>query len=62
MAGGIYSHDFDEAFNEKIHRWASDIYFRGEYIATLCVGILHIADSGPLKGKQVTTYPYRHNI
>lgn len=62
IPGGFYSYGFDEAFNEKIHRLASDIYYSGGFIATMCVGILPIADAGLLKGKQATTYPYsRHH-
>jgi 4-methyl-5(b-hydroxyethyl)-thiazole monophosphate biosynthesis len=33
----------------------------GGYIATMCVGILPIADAGLLKGKKATTYPYSQN-
>ena len=61
LPGGFYSYGFDEAFTEKIHKLASDIYYSGGYIATMCVGILPIADAGLLKGKQATTYPYSRN-
>jgi 4-methyl-5(b-hydroxyethyl)-thiazole monophosphate biosynthesis len=61
LPGGFYSYGFDEAFDESIHRLASDIYNNGGYIATMCVGILPIADAGLLKGKQATTYPYSRN-
>ncbi|MCG2775755.1 MAG: DJ-1/PfpI family protein [Desulfobacterales bacterium] len=30
-------------------------------MATMCVGILPIADAGLLKGKTATTYPYSRN-
>ena len=61
LPGGFYSYGFDEAFDEKIHKLASDIYYSGGYIATMCVGILPIADAGLLKGKRATTYPYSRN-
>jgi 4-methyl-5(b-hydroxyethyl)-thiazole monophosphate biosynthesis len=61
LPGGFYSYGFDEAFNEKIYGLASDIYHNGGYIATMCVGILPIAEAGLLKGKQATTYPYSRN-
>jgi 4-methyl-5(b-hydroxyethyl)-thiazole monophosphate biosynthesis len=49
LPGGFHSHGFDD----------------GGYIATMCVGILPVADSGLLKGKKATTYPhsrYHDNI
>ena len=61
LPGGFYSYGFDEAFDEKIHKLASDIYHNGRYIATMCVGILPIAEAGLLKGKRATTYPYSRN-
>ena len=61
LAGGFYSYGFDEAFDEKIYRLANDIYYKGGYIATMCVGILPIAEAGLLKGKKATTYPYSRN-
>ena len=61
LPGGFYSYGFDEAFDEKIHKLARDIYYSGGYIATMCVGILPIADAGLLKGKRATTYPYSRN-
>ena len=61
LPGGFYSYGFDEAFDEKIHRLANDIYHNGGYIATMCVGILPIAEAGLLKGKRATTYPYSRN-
>ena len=58
LPGGFYSYGFDEAFDEEIHKLARGIYNQGGYIATMCVGILPIADAGLLKGKRATTYPY----
>ena len=61
LPGGFYSYGFNEAFDEKIHELAREIYYNGGYIATMCVGILPIADAGLLKGKRATTYPFSRN-
>ena len=61
LPGGFYSYGFDEAFDEKLYKLARQTYNNGGYIATMCVGILPIADAGLLKGKQATTYPYSRN-
>jgi 4-methyl-5(b-hydroxyethyl)-thiazole monophosphate biosynthesis len=61
LPGGFYSYGFDEALDEKLQKLASDIYYNGGYIATMCVGILPIADAGLLRGKEATTYPYSCN-
>lgn len=61
LPGGFYSYGFDEAFDQKIYRLAEVIHKNGGYIATMCVGILPIADAGLLKGKKATTYPYSRN-
>jgi len=58
LPGGFHSQGFDEAYNSKIHQLAREIHQNGGYIATMCVGILPIADAGLLKGKNATTYPY----
>jgi 4-methyl-5(b-hydroxyethyl)-thiazole monophosphate biosynthesis len=58
LPGGFHSHGFDEAYDERIHTLAARIHDNGGYIATMCVGILPIAEAGLLKGKKATTYPY----
>jgi len=65
LPGGFHSHGFDEAYDKKIYQLATKIHENGGYIATMCVGILPIADAGLLKGKEATTYPhsrYHDNI
>jgi len=65
LPGGFHSHGFDEAYDSKIHRLAREIHENGGYIATMCVGVLPIADAGLLTGKEATTYPhsrYHDNI
>jgi 4-methyl-5(b-hydroxyethyl)-thiazole monophosphate biosynthesis len=62
LPGGFHSHGFNEAYDEKIYNLATKIHKNGGYIATMCVGILPIAASGLLKGREATTYPYsRHH-
>ncbi len=61
LPGGFHSHGYDEAYDPRIHRLAREIYSHGGYIATMCVGILPIADAGLLQGKKATTYPYSRN-
>jgi 4-methyl-5(b-hydroxyethyl)-thiazole monophosphate biosynthesis len=65
LPGGFHSHGFDEAYDTRIHELAAKIHENGGYIATMCVGVLPIADAGLLTGKEATTYPhsrYRDNI
>jgi 4-methyl-5(b-hydroxyethyl)-thiazole monophosphate biosynthesis len=65
LPGGFHSHGFDEAYDEQIHNLAAKIHENGGFIATMCVGVLPIADAGLLKGKEATTYPhsrYHDNI
>ena len=58
LPGGFHSHGYDEAYDPRIHRIAQEIHANGGYIATMCVGILPIADAGLLEGKEATTYPH----
>lgn len=58
LPGGFFSYGFDEAFDERIHKLASHIHNNGGTIATMCVGILPIAEAGLLNEKEATTYPY----
>jgi len=60
LPGGFHSHGFDEAYDSKIYRLAREIHANVGYIATMCVGVLPIADAGLLTGKEATTYPHSH--
>jgi 4-methyl-5(b-hydroxyethyl)-thiazole monophosphate biosynthesis len=65
LPGGFHSHGFDEAYDTRIQELAAKIHENRGYIATMCVGVLPIADAGLLKGKEATTYPhsrYHDNI
>ena len=61
LPGGFHSHGFDEAYDPRIHDIARDIHRNNGFIATMCVGVLPIADAGLLEGKKATTYPYSKN-
>ena len=56
VPGGFHSHGFDEAYSEELHRIAQAFHQNKKPIATLCVGVLPIADAGLLAGKKATTY------
>ena len=58
LPGGFHSHGFDQAYDARIHELAAKIHQNGGYIATMCVGVLPIADAGLLTGKEATTYPH----
>jgi 4-methyl-5(b-hydroxyethyl)-thiazole monophosphate biosynthesis len=61
LPGGFYSYGFDEAFDTTIYALARKIHQNGGYVATMCVGILPVAEAGLLKGKSATTYPHSRN-
>jgi 4-methyl-5(b-hydroxyethyl)-thiazole monophosphate biosynthesis len=61
LPGGFHSHGYDEAYDARIHQLTREIHGNGGYIATMCVGILPIADAGLLRGKEATTYPHSRN-
>jgi 4-methyl-5(b-hydroxyethyl)-thiazole monophosphate biosynthesis len=61
IPGGFHSHGYDEAYDPRIHGLAREIHASGGYIATMCVGILPVADAGLLQAKKATTYPYSRN-
>jgi 4-methyl-5(b-hydroxyethyl)-thiazole monophosphate biosynthesis len=61
LPGGFHSHGFDEAYDPRIHELARNIHQNCGFIATMCVGVLPIADAGLLEGKKATTYSYSKN-
>ena len=58
LPGGFHGHGYEEIYDSRIHGLAREIHGQGGYIATMCVGILPIADAGLMKRKKATTYPY----
>ena len=61
LPGGFHGYGFEEAYDPRIHGLAREIHGNGGYIATMCVGILPIADAGLLKGRKAATYPFSRN-
>ena len=61
IPGGFHSHGFDESYDAKVLNLAKSVYNSGGIIATMCVGILPVAEAGLLKGKRATTYPLSKN-
>lgn len=58
LPGGFHSHGFDEAYDSRIHDLARSIHGNGGTIATMCVGVLPVAEAGLLRGGKATTYPH----
>lgn len=58
IPGGFHSQGFEEAYDQRLHHLARKIHQNNGFIATMCVGILPIAEAGLLRGKRATTYPY----
>ena len=56
LPGGFHDAGFDEAYAADLHSLACRIHANGGAIATMCVGVLPIADAGLLRGRRATTY------
>jgi protein deglycase len=61
VPGGFHSHGFDEAYDERLRELARKIHAQQGWIATLCVGVLPVAEAGLLMGKKAVSYPYSRN-
>lgn len=58
VPGGFHSHGFDEAYCQPLRDLAKIIHHQGGTIATMCVGILPIAETGLLEGREATSYAF----
>jgi len=58
LPGGFHSHGFDEAYDSRVYDLIRSIHALGGTVATMCVGILPVAEAGILKGRHATTYPH----
>lgn len=56
IPGGFHNRGFDEAYCEEVRNLVRVAYDRGIPIATMCVGVLPVAESGVLEGRVATTY------
>lgn len=61
IPGAFFSHGFDEAFDPVLYELIRKIHANGGTIATMCVGVLPVAEAGLLRGKRATTYPFSRN-
>ena len=62
LPGGFRSHGYNEMYDERIYSLLQKSHQSGAVIATICVGILPVAEAGLVKGRLATTYPYsRHD-
>ena len=58
VPGGFHSRGYDEASDPRLYDIARAIHAQGGAIATMCVGILPIAEAGLLRGRPATTYAF----
>ncbi len=62
LPGGFRSHGYDEVYDRRLYTLLRELDTIGKTIATMCVGVLPVAEAGLLEGKRATTYPYsRHD-
>lgn len=63
VPGGFHSHGYDEAYCQPLRDLAKAIHARGGIIATMCVGVLPVAEAGLLQGEKATSYAFsrRHD-
>ena len=62
LPGGFRSHGYNEMYDERIYSLLQKSHQAGAVIATICVGILPVAEAGLVKGRKATSYPYsRHD-
>lgn len=58
IPGGFHSHGFDEAYCAALQTLIKAMYAKGSILATMCVGVLPVAQAGLLEGKEATTYEF----
>ena len=58
LPGGFHSHGFGEAYDPRVHELARAVHSNAGTIATMCVGVLPVAEAGLLRGGRATTYPH----
>jgi len=61
VPGGFHSHGFNEAYCQPLRELAKAIHRQGGMIATMCVGVLPVAEAGLLEGGEATSYAFSRN-
>jgi len=63
VPGGFHSHGYDEAYCQPLRDLAKAIHAQGGTIATMCVGVLPVAEAGLLQREKATSYAFsrRHD-
>ena len=63
VPGGFHSHGYDEAYRQPLHDLAKRIHGQGGTIATMCVGVLPVAETGLLQREKATSFAFsrRHD-
>lgn len=56
VPGGFHNRGFDEAYDDRLRDLARSFHASGRLIATMCVGVLPIAEAGLLERGTATTY------
>lgn len=56
VPGGFHNRGFDEAYDERLRRLVREMRALGCPIATMCVGVLPVAEAGVLNGGTAVTY------
>jgi len=61
IPGGFHGYGYDEVFDPAVYELARRVHAAGGVIATLCVGVLPVAEAGLLRGSRATTYAFSRN-
>lgn len=61
IPGGFHGYGYDEVFDPAVYALVRRIHAAGGTIATLCVGVLPVAEAGLLRGQRATTYAFSRN-
>ena len=56
VPGGFHNRGFDEAYDERLRSLARAFHEDDKPIATMCVGVLPVAEAGVLEGGEAATY------
>jgi 4-methyl-5(b-hydroxyethyl)-thiazole monophosphate biosynthesis len=58
LPGGFGSHGYNEVYDTHVYNLMRAIHVQNGTLATMCIGVLPVAEAGLLKEKRATTYPH----